>query len=163
MHDNVSKLAVHIDKYTHAKAPDYPERLLAEAIPNAEKAKGRLLYYFPLDEEDVKDGKPDSWTGWHNDTGFLTALAGDCYFNHDTGEVIECPDPEAGLYAVARDGSEIKIDIPKYEIIIKISSKFSLTFSSMKTKSNQIKIKPQTICLSNQNLDFVLGIAWRCS
>jgi hypothetical protein len=77
------------------------------------KAKGRLLYYFPLSEEEVKDAGDDSWIGWHNDSGFLTALAGDMYVNDQTGEKVNCPDPAAGLYVNARDGSAIKIDIPE--------------------------------------------------
>eukprot|EP00957_Ditylum_brightwellii_P065271 4950814-Ditylum_brightwellii.AAC.1 len=60
-------------------------------MKQTEKAKGRLLYYFPLDNGEVKDdvnnAKDDadiaeySWIGWHNDSGFLTALAGDTKWN----------------------------------------------------------------------------------
>jgi isopenicillin N synthase-like dioxygenase len=41
--------------------------------------------------------------GWHNDSGFLTALAGDLYVDHETGDrIASCPDPAAGLYVVNR-------------------------------------------------------------
>ncbi len=92
-----------------------------------EKVKGRLLYYFPQEEKEEEadadgdaethqsgSGEFDSWIGWHNDSGFLTALAGDIYVDHDTGEVIpkDQIDPKAGLYIQDRNGSLRKINIP---------------------------------------------------
>jgi isopenicillin N synthase-like dioxygenase len=52
--------------------------------------------------------------GWHNDSGFLTALAGDMYVNHVTGEKVDCPDPTAGLYVIGRTtcGDILKVDLP---------------------------------------------------
>jgi len=55
----------------------------------------------------------DSWIGWHNDSGFLTALAGDMYVNDVTGEAIANPDPNAGLYVVDREGESVRVEIPE--------------------------------------------------
>lgn len=89
--------------------PSYPDKLVSDAMKNTEKAKGRLLYYFPLSEETLKKGSADSWIGWHNDSGFLTALAGDLYVNDETGEKIENTDTSAGLYVVDREGDSVKV------------------------------------------------------
>jgi len=111
MHGVTAELARHIDTFAVNNVPGYCADL-GFAMKNTEKAKGRLLYYFPLSEEAVAENKPDSWIGWHNDSGFLTALAGDIYVDDATGQVVSCPDPEAGLYVANRDGSEIKVNIP---------------------------------------------------
>ena len=54
----------------------------------------------------------DSWIGWHNDSGFLTALAGDLYVNDETGEEIEPLDCDAGLYVVDRNDSVVHVTLP---------------------------------------------------
>jgi isopenicillin N synthase-like dioxygenase len=82
-------------------------------MATTEKAKGRLLYYFPLPDEVLASGAADSWIGWHNDSGFLTALAGDMYVNDETGEQIANPDPNAGLYVVDREGESVRVEIPE--------------------------------------------------
>jgi hypothetical protein len=42
----------------------------------------------------------DSWIGWHNDSGFLTALTSAMYFDDETGQIIENPDPDgSAIYA----------------------------------------------------------------
>jgi isopenicillin N synthase-like dioxygenase len=93
----VVELTKHVDAYiVKTKKDDIeydPPTLLYDAMVETEKAKGRLLYYFP-----TTSTKDDSWIGWHADSGFLTALAGDMYVDHTTGEAIPCPDPNAGLY-----------------------------------------------------------------
>ena len=51
--------------------------------------------------------------GWHNDSGYLTALAGDMYINHETGQVLDQhPDPTAGLYVVDRLDRVCHVCIP---------------------------------------------------
>ena len=90
-------------------------------LKDTDKVKARLLYYFPLSSkkygnntirndnvDDVSEAIPateDSWIGWHNDSGFLTALAGDVYVNHATGQPlssIKDIDPCSGLYVIDR-------------------------------------------------------------
>lgn len=113
MHEQVVALCVHIDKFAKKRVTNYIDNIMYNAISTTIKAKGRLLYYFPLPDEELKKGAADSWIGWHNDSGFLTSLAGDMYVNDETGEEIECPDPAAGLYVVNRDGDSVKVDIPE--------------------------------------------------
>ncbi|GMI47074.1 hypothetical protein TrCOL_g3500 [Triparma columacea] len=113
MHQQVVALSVHIDKFAKSKVPNYQDRLVSDAMKNTEKAKGRLLYYFPLSDSALAEGSADSWIGWHNDSGFLTALAGDMYVDDATGAPITCPDPSAGLYVVDREGESVKVNIPQ--------------------------------------------------
>ena len=112
MHKVVVSLSKHIDKYAKGKNPAYEDNLISESMKNTEKAKGRLLYYFPLSEEQLASGGSDSWIGWHNDSGFLTALAGDMYMDDETGKEIPNPDPKAGLYVVDRMGDSVRVEIP---------------------------------------------------
>jgi len=134
MRGAVVALAGRIDAFAAVRAEErgsssaeYPANLLGDAMRNTDKAKGRLLYYFPLDDGDggngggggKEDNPPqppaeDSWIGWHNDSGFLTALAGDIYVDHETGRILDKSevDQEAGLYAVDRTGKSVKVDIP---------------------------------------------------
>ena len=44
--------------------------LMFDQISNTRKIKGRGLYYYPKADAESEDG----WIGWHNDSGFLTAL-----------------------------------------------------------------------------------------
>lgn len=118
---NILKSAVialtgHVDRLAASKVASYPSSFLSDNMKGTEKVKCRLLYYFPLPESSGENqGTPseDSWIGWHNDSGFFTALAGDMYVNHETGEQIECPDPNAGLYVVHRNGQVQKVTIPE--------------------------------------------------
>lgn len=93
MHSVVVQLSKHIDAYAATQCSNYTPGLLHDAMRNTEKAKGRLLYYFPLpdggnDASGNEEGD-DSWIGWHNDSGFLTALAGDLYLDESTGRVMD--------------------------------------------------------------------------
>jgi hypothetical protein len=122
---------------TTAAAPSYTISMGKE-MKVTEKVKGRLLYYFPLnandnDNEEKEDDdddlaqdqanesgdstndNEDSWIGWHNDSGFFTALAGDLYVHHDTGRPIprQYIDPNAGLVVMNRNGDRVKVSIPE--------------------------------------------------
>jgi isopenicillin N synthase-like dioxygenase len=95
-----------------------------------DKVKARLLYYYPtgqnanstssIDKEQSTDSgndtlKLDSWIGWHNDSGFLTALAGDLYVNHQTGEILphDAIDQSTfGLHIYNRQGQVQHVSIP---------------------------------------------------
>lgn len=104
------QVARHVDALAAKSCPNYPINLLYRNIQGTDKVKARLLYYFPLKEplDDTTtttakaSAAQDSWIGWHNDSGFLTALAGDLYVDHATGQAVDCPDPAAGLYVVDR-------------------------------------------------------------
>lgn len=116
LHNVVVDLSCHIDHLVKSKVDGYKEHTLYEAMQKTDKAKARLLYYFPLrnvaSNECSAEIEEDSWIGWHNDSGFLTALAGDCYVDDQTGCRIDNPDPDAGLYVTQRSGKSIRVDIP---------------------------------------------------
>jgi hypothetical protein len=42
--------------------PGYKKGLMYDLMSTTHKAKGRLLYYYP-----VQEGEEDNWIGWHND------------------------------------------------------------------------------------------------
>ena len=111
MKDVVVALTKHIDAFAAEKVIHYPPNLLYTAMKETEKGKGRLLYYFPLSDQ-ASTPSQDSWIGWHNDSGFLTALAGDIYVDATTGEIVECPDPHAGLYIVDQANTIVQVTIP---------------------------------------------------
>lgn len=127
MCDTVALLAKHVDVYVkeHCGCHEYSAQVGKEMM-TTEKVKGRLLYYFPLDSKNthLTNDKyhEDSWIGWHNDSGFFTALAGDIFVNHDTGEVIprQNVDPNAGLMIMNRNGNIMKVDIPEDCMAIQI-------------------------------------------
>jgi len=115
MRDVAVLLARHIDKAIAANVPGYKKGLLHEAMSNSVKAKARMLYYYPIkvSAEAPAAVATDNWIAWHNDSGFLTTLAGEIYVNHDTGAIVPNPEPDtAGLYISDREGNETKITIP---------------------------------------------------
>jgi len=125
MHKAVVRLSLHIDALAKKRVGEsYADNTLYEQMQATDKAKGRLLYYFPIQAGDAEapeslesaaSPSEDSWIGWHNDSGFLTALAGDIYVNDATGEPIDKSliDPAAGLYAVDRSGKTVRVDVPQ--------------------------------------------------
>lgn len=104
-------LARHLDVYLQAKVKSYQPETISRAMRETEKVKCRLLYYYPYDNEDKR--KSSSWIGWHNDSGFLTALPGDFYLDHSTGQLLDsCPDDQAGLYIADRQDNLQRVVIP---------------------------------------------------
>lgn len=112
MKEAVVHLSQHIDVFAkHQVGPAYPDHLLYHAFQHTEKVKGRLLYYYPP-PNDPSD--TDTWIGWHSDSGFLTALAGDLYMHHDTGEIMNhIHDATAGLHIMKGNGEVVKAVIPE--------------------------------------------------
>mmetsp|Transcript_26205 Transcript_26205/g.32300 ORF Transcript_26205/g.32300 Transcript_26205/m.32300 type:complete len:435 (-) Transcript_26205:123-1427(-) len=134
MKDVVALLASHIDSYVLSQCKDYNASIGME-MKHTEKVKGRLLYYFPqlgLDEHNKEqkqgDTMQDSWIGWHNDSGFLTALAGDMYVDHETGDTIpkDDIDPKAGLYIMDRTGKVTQVNIPDDCMAVQIGECFQI-------------------------------------
>ena len=129
MHNTVILLARHIDKLASQKVKGYTKDLLYNAMKETEKAKGRLLYYYPLEQvaesaaaSTTASSPFDSWIGWHNDSGFLTSLSGDLYLDDTTGKPLDKSqiDPAAGLYVTDRNGDSVKVDIPEDCMAIQI-------------------------------------------
>jgi len=104
-----------VDAYVHETEPTYPEARLADIIEKSICAKGRLLHYFAMnDEQDLQRNEDTSfsdWCGWHNDHGSLTGLVPAMFLDAE-GQEIPNPDPEAGLYIRARSGDVVKAAVP---------------------------------------------------
>lgn len=112
LQEAVVVLTKHVDALATTKVDTYEKDFLYNALKDTEKVKARLLYYFPLPQNSNHSATEDSWIGWHNDSGFLTALAGDIYVDHTTGEIVDCPDPKAGLYVVNRNQQVLHVTLP---------------------------------------------------
>jgi isopenicillin N synthase-like dioxygenase len=109
----VVHLARHLDAYCEERVSGYPANTLHDALQDTPKVKARLLYYYPQKHETTTDAATTApWIGWHHDSGFLTALAGEWYVNDHTGNVItdlEHVPPGAGLYvATTSNGGTIE-------------------------------------------------------
>jgi isopenicillin N synthase-like dioxygenase len=103
MKDVASELSRHIDKVLTARVPGYQTGLFYGAIKESIKAKSRMLYYYPIPEDQINSAQTDNWIAWHNDSGFLTCLAGEIFVEHESGRIIENPEPEsAGLWIADR-------------------------------------------------------------
>lgn len=125
MHDVVVLLSKHIDNLAAHKVDGYQKDLLYNAMKETEKAKGRLLYYYPLEQTNdngASNESFDNWIGWHNDSGFLTSLSGDLYLDDTTGKPLDKSqiDPAAGLYVTDRSGESIHVSIPEDCMAIQI-------------------------------------------
>jgi isopenicillin N synthase-like dioxygenase len=106
MHEVVVSLAKRID------CLGYGPKIAGE-LEHSLKAKGRMLYYYPIPDNGTSPVRPDGWIGWHNDSGFLTGLTPDMYFEHSTGRIVPNPEPaSAGLWVADRSGTLRRITIP---------------------------------------------------
>jgi isopenicillin N synthase-like dioxygenase len=113
MKDVAVQVARYIDAYAqqHCPSGSYPTDMLYSTLKDSDKVKGRLLYYYPLSES-TPDTSVDSWIGFHNDSGYLTALAGDIYMDPQGNLLKESPNPEAGLYVEDRNQQVVQVTIP---------------------------------------------------
>lgn len=107
MFNVVVLLCKQIDKLVAKRMPTYNHGQLTRAIASTRKIKGRLLYYYP-----TPDAADDSWIGWHNDSGFLTALTSAIFFDDKTGTITPNPDPQGGLWIVDRGSQPVHVKIP---------------------------------------------------
>lgn len=109
MYDTVVLLTKQIDALVEKRIPGYKKGMMHHLISTTRKIKGRLLYYYPVDK--TKD-KEDGWIGWHNDSGFLTALTGAMFFDDAAGKSMPNPDPSGGLWIVSRGHDNVQVKIP---------------------------------------------------
>mmetsp|Transcript_23272 Transcript_23272/g.23929 ORF Transcript_23272/g.23929 Transcript_23272/m.23929 type:complete len:365 (+) Transcript_23272:80-1174(+) len=117
MKDVAVLLAKHIDSLLTLRLPGYESGLFYNAMLSSMKAKARALYYYPIsttsNNSNSSTTSSDNWIAWHNDSGFLTCLAGEVFLDHATGTIIPNPEPEhAGLWIADRESQERKITIP---------------------------------------------------
>lgn len=102
-------IAEQCDRYVHSQTPSYPLGKLKDTIKGSKCCKGRLLHYFDMQAK--AECKVDSWCGWHNDHGSLTALCPGMFMTAD-GKEVPSPDPQAGLYVHTRTGVTVKASVP---------------------------------------------------
>eukprot|EP00697_Spironema_sp_BW2_P017115 gnl/Spiro4/8678_TR4535_c0_g1_i1.p1 gnl/Spiro4/8678_TR4535_c0_g1~~gnl/Spiro4/8678_TR4535_c0_g1_i1.p1 ORF type:complete len:386 (+),score=57.22 gnl/Spiro4/8678_TR4535_c0_g1_i1:102-1160(+) len=114
MFNTTALLARQVDRIVEKRLPTYKRGLISSSIQGTHKIKGRMLYYYPNANPDVDDG----WIGWHNDSGFLTALTCDMYFDDATGKRVQNPDPQGGLWIVDRNSGAVSVKIPEDELAI---------------------------------------------
>jgi len=72
--------------------------------------KGRLIHYPPRSSQASEDPSAD-WCGRHRDFGSLTGLTAPMYLQ--AGVEVPVPDPAAGLYVEAADGTDVQVIIPE--------------------------------------------------
>jgi len=114
------------DSYVSARCPGY-EPKLEKILRHSKCCKGRLLHYFPTQENgcdndtsnDTEDTQFSNWCGWHNDHGSLTGLLPALYLNSN-GHVVDCPDANAGLYIKSRNGTLVHANIPENAIAFQV-------------------------------------------
>ena len=114
------EVAKNLDKYVKARCSTYKENQIETHLRKSTRTTGRLLHYFPVDEDiDITDMK---WCGWHNDHGTLTGLCSAMYLDKDFNEVApeEIEDDVSGLFAMTRDHQEVKIKIPQNSLAFQI-------------------------------------------
>jgi hypothetical protein len=78
---------------------------MEDILRHSKCCKARLLHYFEMkssnnDDTDNHDTDFSSWCGWHNDHGSITGLFPALYI--ENGQIVDCPDPKAGLYIKSR-------------------------------------------------------------
>ncbi|KAL6059776.1 Nudix hydrolase 20 [Balamuthia mandrillaris] len=117
-------VAEQCDRHVKTQSPTYGDNVLQDIIKESRTCKARLLHYFAVDEDQTPRTR-DSWCGWHNDHGALTALCPAAYFtSSEKGEgdyvSVPCPDGEAGLWVRRRDGEEFKVRMPSNYIAYQI-------------------------------------------
>jgi isopenicillin N synthase-like dioxygenase len=113
MFDATILLTKHVDSLIAKRVPTYNPTTLYDSLSTTKKIKGRVLYYYPCKSQDE-----DGWIGWHNDSGFLTALTSEIFLDDTTGKRIENPDPKGGLWIVDRKGGNVKVNIPPENLAI---------------------------------------------
>jgi len=113
-------LAKQCDTFVRREAPGYDEGKLFKLIQDSKTCKARLLHYFPQDDSKGDCGNDfSSWCGWHNDHGSLTGLVA-AEYRTESGDLVPCPDPDAGLYITSRIGDIIKASVDPSHLIFQI-------------------------------------------
>ncbi|KAK9149500.1 hypothetical protein Scep_008257 [Stephania cephalantha] len=101
-------LAYHCDQYVSKRMKIFEDEGLEQILSRSRCHKGRLLYYFPMQQSEGTESVSDlsSWCGWHRDHGSLTGLT--CGMFMRDGLEVPCPDNAAGLYIKTRTDQIVK-------------------------------------------------------
>uniref|UniRef100_A0A7S2QT45 Non-haem dioxygenase N-terminal domain-containing protein n=1 Tax=Norrisiella sphaerica TaxID=552664 RepID=A0A7S2QT45_9EUKA len=155
-------VAAQCDKFVSSKCKTYEKNRLYRMISTNKVCKARLLHYFPIEEknqhsregkqsEDEKSSKKmqdpfSNWCGWHNDHSSLTGLVLGQFVNTKSGEFIESPDPDAGLYIRSRKGKLYQITLPKdKDIHVGNTLLFQIGESSQIHSGGQLQATPHAV------------------
>lgn len=95
----------------------YRQHKLEDILRHSKCCKARLLHYFAMENistsmssNENADTDFSSWCGWHNDHGSLTGLFPALYI--ENGQIVQCPDPQSGLYIKSRSGKLVHAKLP---------------------------------------------------
>lgn len=126
VHEVGTLVAKCCDSYVSSRCPGY-EPKLAKIVCHSKCCKARLLHYFACTDSVHDDNNKTStgdtqfsnWCGWHNDHGSLTGLLPAMYLDSN-GNIVDCPDPEAGLYIKSRNGAIVHAKIPNNALAFQV-------------------------------------------
>ncbi|KAL7470596.1 hypothetical protein ACHAXS_011063 [Conticribra weissflogii] len=116
------------DSYVSARCPGYDNNKLEKILRHSKCCKARLLHYFATEtskkNKDIcsdteNDTDFSNWCGWHNDHGSLTGLLPALYMN-ERGDIIDSPDPKAGLYIKSRTGMLVHAKLPENSLAFQV-------------------------------------------
>lgn len=104
------------------QCPGYHPHRLENILRYSKCCKGRLLHYYAMEASSSgtvnNDGDFSNWCGWHNDHGSITGLFPALYI--ENGQIIECPDPQSGLYIKSRSGKLVHAKLPPDSLAFQI-------------------------------------------
>ncbi|ACI64788.1 predicted protein, partial [Thalassiosira pseudonana CCMP1335] len=116
------------DSYVASRCTGYTANKLEDTLRYSKCCKARLLHYFASDDnieatnENAKDNDDtefSNWCGWHNDHGSLTGLLPALYLDPN-GQVVDCLDPQAGLYIKSRTGELVHAQLPSNALMFQV-------------------------------------------
>lgn len=119
---NLGKIIVYVGQYIGRQCDNYIKKQLhpmisprmeippiIEPAVSSDTPRGRLLHYFKVDHKLMEK---DDWCKWHKDHGALTGLTSAMFFDANSGQEIQNPDPNCGLWIRTSENMDIKIIIP---------------------------------------------------
>lgn len=120
------------DRFAEEEIEDYPRGYLERVVQTSSTTKARLLHYYPMTEEASATVDEGSWCALHKDHGCLTGLTSAMFVDEmavnakppringhtETSlppleELMQSPDPLAGLWIKSRKGEPQHVKIPR--------------------------------------------------
>lgn len=122
------------DQYAQKQIDGYTPGYLEHVVRTSNTTKARLLHYYPSPPNAAAKGQGDTvdddWCATHLDHGCLTGLTSAMFVDERAAssliqspdaagiylqalpELLDLPDPEAGLYIQSRNGKTVQVEIP---------------------------------------------------
>jgi len=123
------------DRYAEKQIDDYTPGYLEHVVRTSSTTKARLLHYYPSPPIAAAKGQDDTvdddWCATHLDHGCLTGLTSAMFVDETAAssliqspnaadiylqalpELLNLPDPEAGLFIQSRNGKTVQVEIPR--------------------------------------------------